>query len=71
MASETLETPVTDDGAPAPRKKRSFPTWMRLGASLRKGSSDPRPVKLARLGVSGQGREGEVTPGPAVHATRR
>ncbi|MGD0257076.1 MAG: type II/IV secretion system ATPase subunit [Thermoplasmata archaeon] len=64
MASETLETPVTDDGAPAPRKKSSFPTWMRLGASLRKGSSDPRPVKLARLGVSGQGREGEVTPVP-------
>ncbi len=35
--------------------------WMRLGAVLRRGSVTPRPVKLARLGVSGQGA-GEVTP---------
>jgi archaeal flagellar protein FlaI len=65
MAGDALEPPVVDEEEPLPaRKKSSFPPWMRLGASLRKGSADPRPVKLARLGVSGQGTEGAVTPVP-------
>ncbi|MGA8275489.1 MAG: type II/IV secretion system ATPase subunit [Thermoplasmata archaeon] len=65
MAGDALEAPVVDEEEPLPpRKKSAFPPWMRLGASLRKGSLDPRPVKLARLGVSGQGTEGAVTPVP-------
>jgi len=48
------------------RKKRGGSSaWLRLGASLRKGSSEPRPVKLARLGVSGQG-QGDITPIPPL-----
>jgi flagellar protein FlaI len=67
MAGDALDVPVSDvDEIPSTaRKKVSFPPWMRVGAALRKGSADPRPVKLARLGVSGQGTEGEVTPVPA------
>jgi archaeal flagellar protein FlaI len=65
MAGDALETPVVaDDESPPPRRKTGFSPWTSLGARMRKGSSDPRPVKLARLGVSGQGREGEVTPVP-------
>jgi flagellar protein FlaI len=66
MAGDALEPTTTEDAGipPTPRKKSGFSAWTRMGASLRKGSSEPRPVKLARLGVSGQGREGEVTPVP-------
>src|SRR5271170_5591527 len=67
MAGDALEptTTPTDGELPGPpRKKSSFGAFTRMGASLRRGSSAPRPVKLARLGVSGQGREGEVTPVP-------
>src|SRR5208282_1212615 len=66
MAGDALEPTTTEDAGtpPTPRKKPGFSAWTRMGASLRKGSSEPRPVKLARLGVSGQGREGEVTPVP-------
>ncbi len=65
MAGDALEAPVVEEEEPLrPRKKGGFPAWMRLGASLRKGSAEPRPVKLARLGVSGQGAEGTVTPVP-------
>jgi flagellar protein FlaI len=42
-----------------------FSPFLRLGAALRRGSSAPRPVKLARLGVSGQGA-GDVTPIPPL-----
>jgi len=61
MASESeIEVPTTI----APSGGSSSP-WVRLGAALRRGSSAPRPVKLARLGVSGQGA-GEVTPVPPL-----
>jgi archaeal flagellar protein FlaI len=74
MASETVETPTTEDGGvPAARRRPtvrqstgSFSPWLKIGAALRKGSADPRPVKLARLGVSGQGSEGAVTPIPPL-----
>jgi archaeal flagellar protein FlaI len=66
MAGDAVATTPTDEGEvpPTPRKKSSFGALTRMGASLRRGSSAPRPVKLARLGVSGQGREGQVTPVP-------
>jgi archaeal flagellar protein FlaI len=69
MAGEAV-TPEEDAEQPVPsgrpRKRGGFSPWLRLGASLRKGSAEPRPVKLARLGVSGQGTEGEVTPVPPL-----
>jgi flagellar protein FlaI len=37
-----------------------------LEAALRSGSSGPRPIRLARLGVSGQGVEGQTTPIPPI-----
>ncbi|MGD0249523.1 MAG: type II/IV secretion system ATPase subunit [Thermoplasmata archaeon] len=71
MAGEALDTTETpDEGVEIPtrqtRRRRAFTPWLRMGAALRKGSEDPRPVKLARLGVSGQGSEGEVTPVPPL-----
>ncbi len=42
-----------------------FSPILRLGAALRRGSAAPRPVKLARLGVSGAGA-GELTPIPPL-----
>ncbi len=71
MAGDT-EAPVVDAEEPAetPRSKKrstgSSSPFLRLGASLRKGSEDPRPVKLARLGVSGAGSTSEVTPVPPL-----
>jgi flagellar protein FlaI len=71
MASEALEpqksAPSRRKVPPAAAKRRpavAFSPWLKIGAALRKGTSDPRPVKLARLGVSGQGSEGPVTPVP-------
>ncbi len=67
MAGEVEESPDADaqaESAPAKPKKSS--SFLRLGASLRKGSSEPRPVKLARLGVSGAGSASEVTPVPPL-----
>ncbi len=56
----------TDTAEPVERRKKgSSSAWLRLGASLRKGTSEPRPVKLARLGVSGQG-QGDITPVPPL-----
>ncbi|MGB6443377.1 MAG: type II/IV secretion system ATPase subunit, partial [Thermoplasmata archaeon] len=67
MAGEAAPVPEeTEAPSPSERKKATSSPWLRLGASLRKNSSDPRPVKLARLGVSGQGSEGEVTPVPPL-----
>ena len=68
MAGEAIEAPGDDDGTTtAPPPKRSFfSPWLRMGASLRKGSADPRAVKLARLGISGQGADRDVTPVPAI-----
>jgi len=62
MASETeaiQETPRKGHGG-------SFSPWLKVGASLRKGTTDPRAIKLARLGVSGQGADGLVTPVPPI-----
>jgi len=72
MAGEALEPTPEEEGAPIPttgqRKKRSSP-FLKLGAALRKGSVEPRPVKLARLGVSGQGSEREATVVPPLNVT--
>ncbi len=57
---EEVEAPRRTERAP----KRS--SWLRLGARLRRGSAEPRPVKLARFGVSGQGSASEVTPVPPL-----
>ncbi len=67
MAESSATTPVGDDAIPSTRaERRRASPWVRLGAALRRGSSAPRPVKLTRLGVSGQGA-GEVTPIPPLH----
>ncbi len=68
MAGEALERSEEAEAIPTTRRARRgfFSPWLRMGAALRKGSADPRPVKLARLGVSGQGSEGEVTPVPPL-----
>jgi archaeal flagellar protein FlaI len=70
MASDVAESPKAAPprrkaATTAPRRPApSFSPWLKIGAALRKGTSDPRAVKLARLGVSGQGTEGAVTPIP-------
>jgi archaeal flagellar protein FlaI len=68
MAGDATEAPTETETVPTTgsRKKGLFSPWLRMGASLRRGSAEPRPVKLARLGVSGQGAEGEVTPVPPL-----
>jgi archaeal flagellar protein FlaI len=66
MAGEAIEAPTDDGTTPAPKKRGFFSPWLRMGASLRKGSAEPRPVKLARLGVSGQGADKDVTPVPPL-----
>ncbi len=67
MAGEAAPPPdAAEEPIPPARKRASSSPFLRLGASLRKGSEDPRPVKLARLGVSGQGSEGEITPIPPL-----
>jgi archaeal flagellar protein FlaI len=43
-----------------------FSPLLRLGARMRKGRDEPRSVKLARLGLSGQGAVGDVTPIPPL-----
>ncbi|MCI4336803.1 MAG: secretion system protein E, partial [Thermoplasmata archaeon] len=52
--------------ASAKRKPAKFSPLLRIGASLRRNIKEPRAVKLARLGVSGEGKEGEVTPLPVI-----
>ncbi len=71
MAGEAIESPQSDETetelpAPKRRQRAYFPSWLLIGAALRKGSGDDRPVKLARLGISGQGSEGPVTPIPPL-----
>ncbi len=67
MAGEAAPPPETVTlERPRRRPARSFSPFLRVGAALRKGSSDPHGVRLARLGVSGQGAEGEVTPVPPL-----
>jgi archaeal flagellar protein FlaI len=68
--AESMAPPSDDDTTSFARPRRrgsgSFSPWLRIGAALRKGAPGPRPVKLARLGVSGQGAELDVTPIPAL-----
>ena len=70
MAGGALASTEDEEGTAIPtakgRRRGFFSPWLRMGASLRKGSAEPRPVKLARLGVSGQGSEGDVTPVPVL-----
>ncbi len=63
MATDTGSATVPADETPSARSSSS--PLVRLGAALRRGSPAPRPVKLARLGVSGQGA-GAVTPIPPL-----
>jgi archaeal flagellar protein FlaI len=70
MAGEAVEAPTPEDETTATPKRRGggfFSPWLRMGAALRRSSAEPRPVKLARLGVSGQGSEGETTPIPPLN----
>ncbi|MCI4349015.1 MAG: type II/IV secretion system ATPase subunit, partial [Thermoplasmata archaeon] len=69
MAGEAESAVPPDTGGMVPRGERPktfFPAWLRIGAALSKGDTRPKAVKLARLGVSGQGAEGEVTPIPPL-----
>jgi archaeal flagellar protein FlaI len=68
--AESLAPPTDDEsptyGRPRKRGSGSFSPWLRIGAALRKSAPGPRPVKLARLGVSGQGADRDVTPIPPL-----
>jgi archaeal flagellar protein FlaI len=66
MAGEAVTPPDEAEAPTPPPKRRRSSSWLSLGARLRRGSSEPRPVKLAALGVSGQGSEGQVTPVPPL-----
>ena len=76
MAGEALEAPQEEGPTPSPRRtakkapppkaKTSFSPFLKVGAALRRGTVEPRPIKLARLGVSGQGTEGPTTPVPTI-----
>ena len=52
--------------AKKPAKGGGFSPFLRLGARMRRGKEEPRSVKLARLGISGQGAVGDVTPIPPL-----
>ncbi len=65
MASESESPAAMDEPTSPARRGGSRSPLVRLGAALRHGSAAPRPVKLARLGVSGQG-SGDVTPIPPL-----
>ncbi|HLY76949.1 MAG TPA: type II/IV secretion system ATPase subunit [Thermoplasmata archaeon] len=56
--------PAKGKGKAAP--KGSFSPLLRIGARMRRGREEPRSVKLARLGISGQGAVGDVTPIPPL-----
>ena len=67
----TGETSVLSNAPPRRRtspkpRPAHFSPFLRIGAALRKGIEEPRAVKLARLGVSGEGKEGEITPVPPI-----
>lgn len=70
MAMEAEEGGAETDGSLAPIEERErrqrFPAVLRLGATMLKGSNSPRAIRLASLGVSGQGTEGAVTPIPPL-----
>ncbi len=62
--SRSKETYETNDLRP--HRPRGFSPWLRVGAALRRNAADSRPVKLARLGVSGQGSQTDITPVPPL-----
>src|SRR5208282_5646176 len=69
MAGEAIEQAPEEEGTAIPtsgQRRKRFSPFLSLGAALRRGSAEPRPVKLARLGVSGQGSEREVTAVPPL-----
>ncbi|HYA70340.1 MAG TPA: hypothetical protein VEH28_03110, partial [Thermoplasmata archaeon] len=68
VSEENEVAPDYETGAISTQQQRRkrFSPFLNLGASLRKGSAEPRPVKLARLGVSGQGSEREMTAVPGL-----
>ncbi|HEV2520294.1 MAG TPA: type II/IV secretion system ATPase subunit [Thermoplasmata archaeon] len=70
MASESTERISERGRSKVPRRadrpKTFFSPLVRIGAALSRGSTGPRAVKLARLGVSGQGAEGTPTPVPPI-----
>ncbi len=70
MASEVMDQPATTESDELLLRRSKphvfFPPWLRVGAALRRGINEPRAVKLARLGVSSEGKEGEVTPVPTI-----
>ncbi|HKS60030.1 MAG TPA: type II/IV secretion system ATPase subunit [Thermoplasmata archaeon] len=68
VASEPQEDTELNEilGGREGRKRAFFPPWLRLGAAMRRGLDEPRPVRLARLGLSAEGAEGPVTPIPKL-----
>ncbi len=67
MAGAEIDTNEREVELERPRRRSgSFSPWLRIGAALRKGTESPRPVKLARLGVSGQAADRDVTPVPPL-----
>ena len=64
------DTTPARKGKPKPKgktaSKSGFSPFLRLGARMRRGKEEPRSVKLARLGISGQGAVGDVTPVPPL-----
>ena len=66
-SADPAETEVDEFlSTPSSRRKTFFSPWLRLGAALRKGTEEPRQVRLARLGLSAEGAEGPVTPIPPL-----
>ncbi len=68
MASGSVEAPTDDATTTTPPRGRrgGFSPFLRMGAALRRNSVDPHGVRLARLGVSGQGADRDVTPVPPI-----
>ncbi|MHB8351940.1 MAG: type II/IV secretion system ATPase subunit [Thermoplasmata archaeon] len=65
-ATTGVEGTVDPPGRPPVQKKADFPALLRLGAALQRGTKDPHAVRVAALGISGQGVEGPVTPVPPL-----
>ena len=61
-----MERPADQTPRRAARKKVPFSPFLKVGAALRRGTTDPRPIKLARLGVSGQGADETATTIPPI-----
>jgi flagellar protein FlaI len=71
MAGEAESPPATDDLGVPPRvgaKRSRFPAFLRLGASALQvqGRPPPHAIRVAALGISGQGTEGPATPIPPI-----